>query len=60
MLLRFFVNLYDLEVIEEDAFVQWKEDVTEAYPGKGQALFQVFQWLMWLQEAESTDEDGEA
>ena len=41
MLLRFFVNLYNLEVIEEEAFIKWKEDITDEFPGKGQALFQV-------------------
>ena len=41
MLLRWFVNLYDLEIIEEDAFLTWKEDLSQDYPGKGKALFQV-------------------
>ena len=36
-----FVTLYDLEIIEEDAFISWKEDVNDQHPGKGQALFQV-------------------
>ncbi|PSN51862.1 Eukaryotic translation initiation factor 4 gamma 2 [Blattella germanica] len=57
MLLRWFVNLYDLEIVEEDAFLKWKEDITDVYPGKGKALFQVNQWLMWLAEAESEEED---
>lgn len=41
MLLRWFANLYDLEVIEEDAFLKWREDISDVYPGKGKALFQV-------------------
>ena len=41
MLLRWFVNLYELEVIEEEAFLKWKEDIRDDYPGKGKALFQV-------------------
>lgn len=41
MLLRYFVNLYDMEIIEEEAFLSWKEDLTQEYPGKGKALFQV-------------------
>ncbi|KAI4463036.1 eukaryotic translation initiation factor 4 gamma [Holotrichia oblita] len=64
-LLRWFMALYDLEIVEEEAFLNWKEDVTDAYPGKGQALFQVRtfiafnvnQWLTWLQEAESEEEE---
>lgn len=41
MLLRWFLNLYDLEIVEEEAFLKWREDVTDTYPGKGKALFQV-------------------
>ena len=33
--------LYDLEVIEEEVFLRWREEVTDEYPGKGKALFQV-------------------
>lgn len=57
MLLRWFTALYDLNIIEEEAFLQWKEDLSEAYPGKQRALFQVNTWLMWLQEAESEEEE---
>jgi translation initiation factor 4G len=42
MLLRWFLMLYDLEVIEEEVFIKWKEDINDEYPGKGKALFQVF------------------
>jgi len=42
MLLRYFVHFYDLEIIEEEAFIAWKEDVSQEFPGKGKALFQVF------------------
>ncbi|XP_042864182.1 eukaryotic translation initiation factor 4 gamma 2-like isoform X4 [Penaeus japonicus] len=59
MLLRWFVNLYDLEIVEEDAFLTWKEDLSQDYPGKGKALFQVNQWLTWLQETEEDDEEDE-
>lgn len=41
MLLRYFVNLYDMEIIEEESFLAWKEDVNDEYHGKGKALFQV-------------------
>lgn len=42
MLLRYFVNFYDMEIIEEEAFLAWKEDITQEFPGKGKALFQVY------------------
>ena len=43
MLLRSFVNCYELDILDEHAFLQWKEDTTccDDYPGKGKALFQV-------------------
>ncbi|XP_054718827.1 eukaryotic translation initiation factor 4 gamma 2-like isoform X2 [Uloborus diversus] len=60
MLLRWFMMFYDQEIIEEDAFLKWKEDVNDDYPGKGKALFQVNQWLTWLEEAEEEgSDDGE-
>jgi len=33
--------MYDNEVIDEEVFLRWKEEVNEQYPGKGKALFQV-------------------
>ncbi|XP_061599039.1 eukaryotic translation initiation factor 4 gamma 2a [Cololabis saira] len=59
MLLRYFVNLYDMEIIEEEAFLSWKEDVNQEYPGKGKALFQVNQWLTWLETAEEEESEEE-
>ena len=41
MLLRMFMGLYDLDMIDEEAFIKWKEDVNDTHPGKGKALFQV-------------------
>jgi len=59
VLLRAFVNCYELDIIDEHAFLQWKEDVNDFYPGKGQALFQVNKWLNWLEEAESDSEEDD-
>ena len=41
LLLRSFVNFYEMDIVDEHAFLLWKEDVDESYPGKGKALFQV-------------------
>jgi len=59
LLLRSFVNFYEMDIVDEHAFLQWKEDVNETYPGKGKALFQVNSWLTWLEEAESEEEEEE-
>lgn len=59
MLLRLFIAFYDLEIIEEDAYLRWKEDINDVYPGKGKALFQVNTWLQWLETADEEDESDE-
>ena len=41
LLLRSFVNFYEMDILDEHAFLQWKEDVNDQFPGKGKALFQV-------------------
>uniref|UniRef100_A0A8D3BT29 Eukaryotic translation initiation factor 4 gamma 2 n=1 Tax=Scophthalmus maximus TaxID=52904 RepID=A0A8D3BT29_SCOMX len=60
MLLRYYVNFYDMEIIEEEAFLAWKEDITQEFPGKGKALFQVNQWLTWLETAEEEESEDDA
>ena len=30
-----------MEIVEEEVFFKWKEEVNDEYPGKGKALFQV-------------------
>ncbi|KAA0715340.1 Eukaryotic translation initiation factor 4 gamma 2 [Triplophysa tibetana] len=60
VLLRYFVNFYDMEIIEEESFLAWKEDVSQEFPGKGKALFQVNQWLTWLETAEDEESEEEA
>ncbi|XP_062869467.1 eukaryotic translation initiation factor 4 gamma 2a [Trichomycterus rosablanca] len=60
MLLRYFVNFYDMEIIEEEAFLSWKEDIAQEFTGKGKALFQVNQWLTWLETAEEEESEEEA
>jgi translation initiation factor 4G len=59
LLLRWFVSLYEADIVDEHVFLQWKEDVNDSYPGKGKALFQVNNWLTWLEEAESEDDEDE-
>uniref|UniRef100_A0A1I8NUM6 Eukaryotic translation initiation factor 4 gamma 2 n=1 Tax=Stomoxys calcitrans TaxID=35570 RepID=A0A1I8NUM6_STOCA len=57
MLCRWFKYLYEAEVIDEETFIKWKEEISDKYPGKGDALFQVNHWLTWLVEAESEDDE---
>lgn len=55
--LRWYVMLYDLNIIDDDVFLKWKEEINEEYPGKGKALFQVNTWLNWLAESDSESEE---
>jgi len=41
LLLRLFSYWYEMDVVDEEAFLRWKEDISQEYPGKGDALFQV-------------------
>lgn len=50
-----FNQLYDLEVVGEDAFLQWRDRGTESY-GKGNAVISVKTFFDWL-EAESEGEE---
>jgi len=59
LILRWFVALYEADIVDEHVFLKWKDEVNDSYPGKGKALFQVNQWLTWLEEAESEDEDDD-
>jgi len=59
VLLRSFMNLYELDIIDEEAFLKWKEDIRDDFPGKGQALFQVNQWLLLLQEANESEAESD-
>lgn len=56
-LLRWFHMLYDMNIVDDDVFFIWKEEINDEFPGKGQALFQVNTWLNWLAEAESEEEE---
>lgn len=41
LLPHLFNQMYDLELVEEEAFYIWKDEINENYPNKGQALFHV-------------------
>jgi len=59
MLLRLFITFYTEEIVEEDLFMKWREDLNDTYPGKGKALFQVNSWLQWMEQADEEEEDAE-
>ena len=54
---QLFFQLYDVDVVFEDAYSVWREDVDNETPGKQQALFQVQEFLNWLETAAEDDVD---
>lgn len=58
-LLCWFMALYEEEVVQEETFLKWKEEVDARYEGKGEALIQLNKWLTWLEQAEEEDSDEE-
>lgn len=45
LLPHLFNQMYDLELIEEEAFYTWKDEINDNYPNKGQALFHVINFF---------------
>ena len=41
LVLRLFSYWYEMDVVEAEALIQWREDTSQFYSGKGKALFQV-------------------
>ena len=53
---KLFYQLYEADIILEEAYSVWREDTSDDTPGKDKALFQVNEFLQWL---ETTEEEGE-
>ena len=51
------LHFADMEIIEEKAFLTWKENIIQEFPGKYKAVFLVNQWLSWLETAEEESEE---
>mmetsp|Transcript_654 Transcript_654/g.2384 ORF Transcript_654/g.2384 Transcript_654/m.2384 type:complete len:1631 (-) Transcript_654:1626-6518(-) len=52
-----FRTLYEDDLVEEDAFFRWKDDLKDKSDGKQEAIMDTFQWLKWLEEAEEEEEE---
>lgn len=56
---KVFYNLYEMDIVSEDAYKVWREDVSDETPGKDKALFQVNEFLQWLAEAAEVEGDDD-
>ena len=54
-----FHNLYDKDILPDDAFVAWADDVTTEYEGKMKVLIQVTKYITWLKENDDESEEDE-
>ena len=52
-----FNQIYDLEIVGEDVFRQWKDKGTESF-GKGAAVLTVKNFFDWLDSCETESDDG--
>ena len=59
LMLRMSIRLYDSDVVEEEAFMAWREDLpTDECPGKQKALIEINRYLTWMEEAAEESSDG--
>jgi hypothetical protein len=55
-----FRAMYKYDLVEEDAFMEWKEDETEVFEkGKLKAVIQTTEWFAWLEEEDEEEEEEE-
>jgi hypothetical protein len=59
---KIFITLYNADIIEEGAFVAWKDDYEREVPGRTKAIIQITAWMAWLEtpDPESEEEEEEA
>lgn len=57
LMLRMTKNLYDCDIVEEEAFMAWREEINDEHPGKGNALIAVNEYLNWMKTAEGGDDE---
>jgi len=56
---KLFYQLYEEDIIFEDSYGIWREDLLDETPGKQTALFQARTFLEWLESAEEGEEGEE-
>lgn len=59
LLKNLFYILYECDVVEEDAFMAWVEDVDSVAPGKDRAIYLAHEFLTWLHVSERSDTSTE-
>lgn len=59
---KVFMNLYEHDIVDEDAFIAYKYDLTDddETPGKMKAIIQLTNWLEWLEHAKEEEEEEDS
>lgn len=61
LVLAIFVCLYDADVLPEEAFMAWKDDLSDDVPpGKMDAIIATTSWFSYLEEESEDDSDEES
>lgn len=57
LVLRIAMALYDEDVVEQAAWMHWREEINDHEPGKGDALVDLNEYLNWMETAEDEDDE---
>ena len=58
-MLRMAKYLYDLDIVEEEAFSGWREEICDDFAGKGNALIDLNEYLNWMRTAVASSSEDE-
>jgi translation initiation factor 4G len=56
---KLFYQLYDQDIVFEEAYNVWREDSDDTTDGKPKALYQVNEFLQWLETPGAGEEEEE-
>ena len=59
VLVKVFQEMYERDVLTEDCFHDWRNDIHNTTPGHDKALLQTQPWFEWLENAEEEEGAGD-
>ncbi|CAN0554834.1 unnamed protein product, partial [Ectocarpus sp. 12 AP-2014] len=54
-----FMGMYNDDLCEEEAFIEWKDDVDSTAEGRMKAVMQTTPWFVWLESVEEEEDEDE-
>eukprot|EP00897_Mesotaenium_endlicherianum_P003219 jgi/Mesen1/2925/ME000175S02080 len=51
-----FSVLYNCDVVPEDVFLKWKDNLNDGTPGKHEAFVETMKWFQWLETAQYAED----